>query len=72
MKLLTRRTMAVFGIQRLLPTQLVPDLTAMTAGFIASVKVWVAVVDLVGCSMFPCVEVAFSVSLIAIVAVGAV
>lgn len=72
MKLLTRRAMAVFGVQRLLPTQLVPDLAAMTAGFIASVKVWVVVVNLVGCSMLPFVELAFSVSRIPIVAIGAV
>ena len=72
MKLLTRRAMAVFGVQRLLPAQLVPDLAAMTAGFIASVKVWVVVVHLVGCSMLPLVEVAVSVSRIPVVAIGAV
>ena len=72
MKLLARRTMAVLGIQRLLPAQLVLDLTAMTACFIASVKVWVIVVDLVGCSMLPFVVLAFGVSIVAIVAVGTV
>lgn len=64
--------MAVLRIQWLLPAQLVLDLTAMTAGFVASVKVWIVVVDLVGCSMLPFVELASSVSIIAIVAVGAV
>ena len=72
MKLLTRRTMAVLRIQRLLPAQLVPDLAAMTACFIASVKVWVTVVDLIGCSMLPFVVLAFSVSIIAIVSIGSV
>ena len=72
MKLLARRTMAVLGIQRLLPAQLVLDLTAMTACFIASVKVWVIVVDLVGCSMLPFVVLALGVSIVAIVAVGTV
>lgn len=61
--------MAVLGIQRLLPTQLILDLTAMTASFIASVKVWIAVVDLVGCSMLPFVVLAFSVSFVAIITV---
>lgn len=72
MKLLTRRTMAILRIQRLLPAQLVPDLTAMTACFIASVKIWVIIVDLVGCSMLPFIVLAFSVSIIAIVAIGTV
>lgn len=41
----------------------------MTASFIASVKVWIAVVDLVGCSMLPFVVLAFSVSFVAIITV---
>lgn len=72
MKLLTCRTMAVLTIQRLLPAQLVLDLTAMTACFIASVEVWVIVVDLVGWSMLPFVVLAFSVSFITIVTIGTV
>ena len=72
MKLLTGRTMTVFTIQRLLPAQLVLDLAAMAASFIASVKVWVVVVDLIGCSMLPFVMLAFSVALVAIVAIGTV
>lgn len=72
MKLLARCTMAVLGIQRLLPAQFVLDLPAMTAAMVASVKVWVVVVDLVGCSELPLVMVAFSVSFIAIVTVIAV
>lgn len=72
MQLLTRRTMAEFGVQRLLPAQLVLDLAAVTAGFIASVKIWIVVVDLVGCSVLPFVELAFGVSLIAIVPIGVV
>lgn len=64
--------MTEFGIQRLLPAQLVPDLTTMTAGFITSVKIWVIVVDLVGRPMLPLVELAFSVSFIAILAIGVV
>lgn len=42
----------------------------MTAGFIASVKVWVVIMDLVGCSKLPLVVIAFSCPLITIVAIG--
>ena len=72
MKLLTRRTMAVLRIQRLLPAQLVLDLTAMTACFIASVKVWIVVVDLVGCPVLPLVVLALSISIVAIIAIRAI
>lgn len=72
MKLLTGRAMAVLRIQRLLPTQLVADFTAMTAGLIASVKVWVVVVDIVGCPMLPFIVLAFGVSSVAIVTVRTV
>lgn len=64
--------MAELGIQRLLPAQLVRDLAAVTASFIASVKVWIVVVDLVGGSVLPLVVLAFSISIVAIVAIGAV
>lgn len=71
-ELLTRRAMAVLRIQWLLPAQLILDLAAMTAGFIASVKIWIVVVDLVGCSKLPLVVLAFSSPLIAIVAIGTI
>lgn len=71
-ELLTRRTMAVFRIQWLFPAQLVLDLAAMTAGFIASVKVWIVVMDLVGCSKLPLIVLAFSSPLITIVAISAI
>ena len=72
MELLTRRTMTVLSIQWLLAAQLVADLAAMTAGFIASMKVWVVVMNSVGCSMLPLVELAFSASVITVVTIGAV
>lgn len=72
MELLTRRTMTVLSIQWLLAAQLVADLAAMTAGFIASMKVWVVVMNCVGCSMLPLVQLAFSASVIAVVAICAV
>ena len=72
MKLLTCRTMAVLGIQRLLPAQLVFDLATMAAGLIAGVKVWVIVMNLVGCSKLPLIVFAFSAPLIAIVTIGTV
>ena len=72
MKLLTCRTMAVFRIQRLLPAQLVFDLATMAAGLIAGVKVWVVVMDLVGCSKLPLIVFAFSAPLVAVVAIATV
>ena len=72
MELLTGGTMTVFRIQRLLPAQLVLDLATVTAGFIASVEVWVVIMDLVGCPELPLIVVAISTSLIAVVTIGAV
>ena len=72
MKLLTRRAMAVLGIQRLLPAQLILDLAAVTACFIASMEVWVVVVNRVGRSMLPFIVLALGVSIIAVIAIGTV
>lgn len=72
MKLLTGCAVAVLGIQGLFPTQLVLDFATMTAGFIASVKIWIIVVNLVRRSELPLVVLPFSTPLIAIVTVGAV
>ena len=69
MKLLTGCAVAVLGVQGLLPTQLVLDLATMTAGFIASVKIWIIVMNLVRRSEFPLVVFPFSTSLVAIVTV---
>ena len=72
MKLLTGCAVAVLRVQGLLPTQLVLDLATMTAGFIASVKIWIIVMNLVRRSELPLVVIPFSTSLIAIVTIGAV
>ena len=72
MELLTSRAMAVLGIQWLFPAQLILDLAAMTAGFVAGVKVWVVIMNCVGRSMLPFVVFALSAPIIAIVAIGAV
>ena len=72
MKLLTGCAVAVLRVQGLLPTQLVFDLATMTAGFIASVKVWIIVMNLVRRSELPLVVIPFSATLIAIVTVGTV
>ena len=72
MKLLTGCAVAVLRVQGLLPTQLVLDLATMTAGFIASVKIWIIVVHLVRRSELPLVVIPFSTPLIAIVAIAAV
>ena len=72
MKLLTGCAVAILRVQGLLPTQLVLDLATMTAGFIASVKSWIIVVNLVRRSELPLVVVPFSTPLVAIVTVVAV
>lgn len=72
MKLLTGCAVAVLRVQGFLPTQLVLDLATMTAGFIASVKIWIIVLNLVRRSGLPLIVVPFSTPLIAIVTVGTV
>ena len=72
MKLLTCRTVTVFGIQWLLPAQLVFDLATMAAGLIAGVKVRVVVMNLVGCSKLPLIVFTFSAPVITIVPIGTV
>ena len=72
MKFLTRMAMAVFGIQWLLPTQLVPDLPTMATGFISSMEIWIVVMHFVGGSMFPRVLLAVRITIVTIVTVGAV
>ena len=72
MKLLTCGTMAVLRIQRLLPAQLVFDLATMAAGLIAGVKIWVVVMNLIGCSKLPLIVFTFSAPVITIVTIGTV
>lgn len=68
-QLLTGVTMAVFRIQRLLPAQLILDPAAMAAGLIAHMKVRVIVVDLVGRSMLPCIDLSFRAAVVAVVSI---
>ena len=51
--------MAVFCIEWLLAAQLVLNLPTVTATCVAGFKVRVVVMDLVGCTMFPLIELAF-------------
>ena len=69
MYLLTGGAMAVLRVQRLLPTQLILDLPAMTATFIANVKIWIVVVDFIRCSMLPLIELSLCTAIIPIVAI---
>ena len=69
MSLLTSTAMTILGIQRLLPTQLILDLPAMTASLIADVKIWVIVMDSIGRSEFPRVQISFRAPGVAIIAV---
>jgi hypothetical protein len=70
--LLAGSTMAVFRIQWLLPAQLVLDLPAMAATLIASMEVWVILVDLVGGSVLPLIKLAVCTPIITIITVGSV
>ncbi len=64
-------TMAVLRVQRFLSAQLVSDLPAMTASFVACMEVELFM-DSVGWSMLPSVELALRIPRITIVAVGSV
>lgn len=69
---LTSPTMTILRIQRLLPAQLVLDLPAVAACSVPDLEVGIVVMHLVRGSVFPLIELAVHVGIIAIVAVGAV
>lgn len=71
MKFLTCSTVAVLGVQRLLSAQLVLDLSAMTASFVAYMELGGSM-DSVGRSMLPGIELALSIPGVTIVAIGSV
>ena len=71
MEFLTCSTVTVLGVQRLLSAQLVLDLSAMTAGFVAYVEVGLFM-DSVRRSMLPGIELALSIPGVTIVAIGSV
>ena len=70
-QLLTRRAMAVFRVQWLLPAQLVLHLPAMATGVVSGFEVGIVVVDLVRCTEFPLVMLSIELAMITIVAVFA-
>ena len=70
--LLTSTTVAILGIQRLLPAQLIPDLPTVTAALVANVEVWIGVVHAVRCPTLPRVQLAFCAAVVAIVAIAPV
>ena len=72
MDLLACGAMTVFGVQWLLTTQLVLDLPAVTASFVANFEVAVVLVDFVRGTVFPFVELSLQVARVAIVAIGVV
>ena len=63
--------MAVFGVQGLLPAQLVLHLPAMAAAVVSGLEVGIVVVDFVRCAEFPLVVVSLQLAMITIVAVFA-
>lgn len=64
-------TVAVLRVQRLLSAQLVLDLSAMTASFVAYMEVG-RFMNSVWRSMLPGIELALSITRVTIVAVGSV
>ena len=72
MDLLACGAMTVFGVQWPLTTQLVLDLPAVTATFVADFEVGVVLVDFIGGTVFPFVELSLHVARVAIVAIGVV
>lgn len=72
MNLLACGTMAVLRVQWLLSAQLVLDLSTVTATIVASIEVWIIVVNLVGGSMLPFIHFAAYVAIITIVTIASV
>lgn len=50
--------MAEFGIEGFLAAQLVLDLAAMTTAFVADLEIFGFIVDSIGSTVLPCVELA--------------
>jgi uncharacterized protein YybS (DUF2232 family) len=67
---LTSRTMAEFGIERLLPAELVLYASAVAAALVERLKVGVVVVHFVRDAEFPCVVLAFYLFVFAALGLG--
>lgn len=72
MDLLAGGAMAVLRIQWLFAAQLVPYLSAVAATIVASLEVWVIVLNLVGCSMLPLIQLALCVPVVTIVTIASI
>lgn len=70
--LLACGTMAVLCVQRFLPTQLIPDLAAVTTSFVASLEILCLVVNSVWRTVLPCIEFSLSGTGVSVVTVGIV
>lgn len=62
--------MAVFSVEGLLAAELVFDFPAVTACFVADVKIRVVFVHAVGDAVFPLIVFTFQLTLVSVVAVG--
>ncbi len=56
---LARVAVAIFGVERLLPTELVVDFPTMAASFIPRVEVGIVFVDPIWRTEFPLIQFAF-------------
>ena len=65
-QLLTRVAVAVFCVQWFFTAQLILDLSTVTTCRVADVEIWVVFVHLVGRSVFPAVQLAVHVWVLAV------
>ena len=72
MYLLACGAVTVFGVQWPLTAQLVLDLPAVTASFVADFEIGVVLVDFVGGTVFPFIELSLHIARVTIVAIGVV
>lgn len=69
MSFLARRAVAVFGIQRLFPTELVMNFPAVTASFITCVEVRIVCVDPIRGAEFPLIMLTLQGTVIPVVSI---
>lgn len=72
MQFLTCPTVTILRIQRLLPAQLILDLSAVATRSVPDLEIGIVVVHLVRRTVFPLIELAMHIGIVAIVTIGAV
>ena len=72
MDLLASGTMAELGIQWFLTAQLILDFAAMAAPFVTDLEMFGWVMNFVGCTMLPFIELSLGGAHVSILAIGGV